>query len=155
MATEIERKFLVKNQAWRDSVIAESSIKQGYLANQANATVRVRIARETAFLTIKGATKGISRSEFEYEIPVSDAEEMLNALAEQPLIEKTRYKVQCGGHIWDLDVFAGANSGLVLAEVELGSEDESFVLPKWAGEEVSDDPRYYNANLIKHPYAVW
>lgn len=155
MAQEIERKFLVKNQKWQENILSETIIKQGYLANQDNATVRIRITKGTAYLTIKSATKGISRSEFEYEIPVADAEEMLSTVAQQPFIDKTRYKIQCGEHVWDLDVFEGANNGLIVAEVELGSEEESFILPEWAGEEVSQDPRYYNANLINHPFNRW
>ncbi|OOZ37385.1 CYTH domain-containing protein [Solemya velesiana gill symbiont] len=155
MATEIERKYLVKNDAWKDSVISESRIKQGYLANQPSMTVRVRVAKGTAFLTVKGSTEGISRAEFEYEIPVPDAEEMLKLNSDQPYIDKTRYKVKCGEHVWDLDVFEGDNSGLIMAEVELDSEDEGFEMPDWAGEEVSGDLRYYNANLINNPYRSW
>ena len=94
-------------------------------------------------------------AEFEYEIPVSDAEAMLASIAEQPFIDKIRYKIRCGNHIWDLDVFEGPNKGLVIAEVELSSENEAFEMPEWAGEEVSGDPRYYNANLIKHPFCSW
>jgi len=155
MANEIERKFLVKNDLWRDAVVSASRMKQGYLTSKGNASVRIRIANDKAFLNIKSATLGIRRLEFEYEIPLTDADEMLAAVAEQPFIDKTRYKVKCGGHIWELDVFEGENLGLIVAEVELASEDESFEVPPWSGEEVSEDPRYYNVNLVKEPYSLW
>ncbi len=155
MATEIERKFLVKNDLWRDQVISESRMKQGYLASQGNASIRVRVDGGRALLNIKSVTLGIRRYEFEYEIPLEDGEEILAVIAQQPFIDKTRYKVKCGGHVWDLDVFEGENRGLVVAEVELGSEEESFEMPAWAGEEVSEDPRYYNVSLVKTPYTRW
>ncbi len=155
MAFEIERKFLVKNNKWKENILSETVLKQGYIAHQPNATVRVRIAGDSAYLNIKSATTGISRAEFEYAIPLADAEAMLEKVAEQPFIHKSRYKVQWGGHVWDLDLFGGENAGLVMAEIELSSEDESFQLPPWAGEEVSADPRYYNANLVKHPFTQW
>lgn len=155
MAVEIERKFLVKNDAWRESVESESHIMQGYLAADANVTVRVRIKGDAAYLTIKGPTQGFGRSEYEYPIPAADGAAMLKELPIFPVIDKTRFRVRCGAHVWDLDVFAGANAGLVMAEVELGSEDESFEMPEWAGEEVSADGRYYNANLARVPYSQW
>ncbi|MEA3276617.1 MAG: CYTH domain-containing protein [Pseudomonadota bacterium] len=155
MGVEIERKFLVKNDSWRDQVESEAHVMQGYLANNANATVRVRVKGEDAFLTIKGGGEGIRRSEYEYPIPVSDAEAMLRELAVSPAIDKVRYKVKCGDHFWDLDFFAGDNQGLVMAEVELSTEDETFEMPDWAGEEVSGDPRYYNVNLARNPYRHW
>ena len=155
MATEIERKFLVKNNLWRDHILSESVLKQGYLANLPNATVRVRISKDQAHLNIKSKTVGISRAEFEYEIPMDDAEALLTEIAQKPYIDKTRYKVQCGDHVWDLDIFVGENEGLVVAEVELNDEDEHFEMPSWAGEEVSDDPRYYNSSLVKVPYSQW
>jgi adenylate cyclase len=155
MATEIERKFLVQNDLWRDQVIEESRLQQGYLANQNNASIRVRTANGRAWLNIKSATLGIRRLEFEYEIPLEDAEQILQEIAQQPFIDKIRYKVKCGDHVWDLDVFEGANNGLVVAEVELGTEDEAFEMPQWAGAEVSGDPRYYNVNLVQHPYRDW
>jgi adenylate cyclase len=155
MAIEIERKYLVKNDLWKSQVLSEMTLKQGYLANSSNATVRVRVAGDRAFLTIKSATEGLRRSEFEYPIPVADAEDMLEGVAIRPVIDKVRYKVKVGGHVWDLDVFAGDNKGLVLAEVELDSEDEAFELPAWAGAEVSGDPRYYNVNLVRRPYGSW
>jgi adenylate cyclase len=155
MALEIERKYLVINDKWRDSVIKESVMKQGYLANAANASVRVRVSGSEGRLTVKGRSKGISRSEYEYSIPLQDAEEILRNHISGAVIEKVRYKVKCGDHVWDLDVFAGANHGLIMAEVELSSEDEGFQMPEWAGEEVSTDSRYYNANLASHPYCDW
>ena len=155
MAVEIERKYLVKNDSWRDGVEAQARIMQGYLANDDNASVRVRVKGDAAFLTIKGATSGISRSEYEYRIPVEDAESMLQELAIFPAIDKVRYSVRVGGHLWDLDLFSGENEGLVMAEVELGAEDEDFQVPDWAGEEVSGDSRYYNVNLAQMPYKSW
>lgn len=155
MALEIERKYLVKNSKWRESVVAESTMKQGYLANVPNASVRVRVSGGEARLTIKGRSEGISRSEYEYPIPLRDAQEILDHHISGAVIEKVRYQVRCGDHIWDLDVFEGANRGLIVAEVELSSEDEPFQMPEWAGEEVSLDSRYYNANLVTHPYCDW
>jgi adenylate cyclase len=155
MAVEIERKFLVKNDAWRAQVDSEARIMQGYLANNANATVRVRVKGDAAFLTIKGATQGASRSEFEYPIPVADAEAMLSELAVFPPVDKVRHQIRVGTHVWELDLFHGENDGLVMAEVELSAEDESFEMPEWAGEEVTADPRYYNVNLARHPYKHW
>ena len=155
MATEIERKFLVNGDSWRDAVLSQERIMQGYLANNQNATVRVRVKGEQAFLTIKGAARGISRSEYEYPIPVSDAEAMLAELAVSPPIDKVRYRVRHGDQVWDLDVFAGDNAGLVMAELELEHEDQPFDLPDWAGTEVSGDPRYYNVHLARHPYKHW
>ena len=155
MATEIERKFLVENDLWRESVISEAVIKQGYLCRQDNTTIRVRVAGDAAWVNIKSATRGIRRLEYEYPIPLPDAEGLLAEVAEQPFIDKIRYQVRQGGHVWDLDVFRGLNQGLVLAEVELGAEDEAFEMPAWAGREVSGDPRYYNANLVKLPYCDW
>jgi adenylate cyclase len=128
---------------------------QGYLASTPRVTVRVRVKGNKGIMTVKGATQGISRAEFEYPIPVEDARTMLDTLAETGIVDKVRYQVPCGAHTWEVDVFAGDNAGLVLAEVELGSEDESFERPDWIGEEVSDDSRYYNANLARHPYRSW
>ena len=152
---EIERKYLVVNDQWRDAVVSKSRLQQGYLANQANASVRVRVSDDRAWLNVKSTTVGISRHEFEYEIPLQDAREMLQHVAEKPFIDKTRYRVRHGEHIWDLDLFAGENAGLVVAEVELESESQPFELPPWVGDEVSDDTRYYNVNLVRHPYSRW
>ncbi len=155
MATEIERKFLVKNDAWRAQVESASRISQGYLVADPQVTVRVRLRGDQAFLTIKGKAKGISRSEFEYPIPVADAQVMLQGLTTGPPVEKVRHLIPVGGHVWELDVFAGANAGLVMAEIELDAEDEAFELPDWAGDEVTGDPRYYNAYLVRHPFTSW
>lgn len=155
MALEIERKYLVMKDSWRDAVESERHVVQGYIATGGKATVRVRVKGDRAYLTIKGPSAGIGRSEYEYEIPVADGEAMLAELAVSPVVEKTRYRVRCGDHVWDLDVFAGANAGLVMAEVELGREDEAFTLPDWAGEEVTGDPRYYNVNLARQPFSTW
>ena len=155
MSVEIERKFLVKNENWKSSVRSEKSLKQGYLSRAGQVTLRARISGDKAWLTLKGASEGISRLEFEYEIPRADAEAMLARLCADPPIEKTRYLIDHAGHTWELDVFDGANAGLVMAEIELSSEDEAFDLPGWAGDEVSDDPRYYNASLSKNPYKNW
>lgn len=155
MAVEIERKFLVENEKWRDAVESSEHIMQGYLAANANATVRVRVKGDKAFLTIKGATEGITRSEYEYPIPVEDAEQMLRELSASPVIDKVRHLVRCGSHLWELDVFSGANEGLIMAEVELAAEDETFELPVWAGDEVTADPRYYNVNLARNPFSHW
>lgn len=154
MATETERKFLVKGSDWRQAA-ASKVLKQGYIADDTRVAVRVRIAGDDAFLTIKGAKSGISRLEYEYAIPVTDAEEMLTRLCQRPIIEKTRYTLDHEGLEWIVDEFAGDNAGLLVAEVELEREDQPVPLPDWAGEEVTDDPRYLNVNLVKHPYRSW
>jgi len=155
MAVEIERKYLVINDKWKSSVDSESTLKQGYLATVPKASIRVRVANDKAHLNIKSVTLGISRSEYEYEIPLEDGEEMLANLTTDPIIDKVRYRVRCGDHTWDLDLFHGDNEGLIVAEIELASEDEVFEVPEWVGEEVSGDPKYYNASLVKHPYCDW
>lgn len=155
MGVEIERKFLVVGDSWRDEVVSATRIVQGYLSSGGSATVRARIKGERAYLTIKGQSQGISRSEFEYEIPVVDAEAMLAELSVGPVIEKTRHLIEVAGHTWELDVFAGDNDGLVMAELETASADEQFTMPPWAGQDVSDDARYYNVNLARSPYRVW
>lgn len=155
MATEIERKFLVVSDRWREQAQRGTAFRQGYLVGAKHASVRVRIEGEKANLNIKSATLGVHRQEFEYPIPLEDAREMLDTLCEKPLIEKTRYLVAFEGYTWEVDVFEGDNAGLVVAEVELSSEDEQPPLPAWVGEEVSHDPRYYNVCLVKHPYKDW
>jgi adenylate cyclase len=154
MAHEIERKFLVDVAAWKP-VDAGTLFRQGYLSSHKERVVRVRIEGTAAKLTIKGATQGVTRVELEYPIPLADAELMLTTLCEQPLIEKTRHKEQHGGNLWEIDVFHGDNDGLVMAELELASEDEMYETPAWVLREVSDDPRYYNSNLISAPYKSW
>lgn len=154
MALEIERKFLLKDDSWKSQVVRSHILKQGYLAASPGPTVRVRTSDESAFLTIKGKTTGISRVEFEYDVPMEEALELLKLSANAP-IEKTRHIVKANGHVWEIDVFEGANLGLVLAEVELQSEDEQIVLPSWIGIEVSDDPRYFNSYLSQNPFNEW
>jgi adenylate cyclase len=154
MAIEIERKFLVRGDSWRLSATGKR-YRQGYLSVDADRTVRVRVAGNEGFLTIKGKTEGTARSEFEYSIPLCDAALLLDQLCLRPLIEKTRYTVEYAGRAWEVDEFAGENSGLILAEVELDSIDEQIALPPWAGEEVTDDFRYYNASLVQNPYRSW
>ena len=153
MATEIERKFLVRGDDWRDGT-AGTALIQGYLARDPDRAVRIRIAGDHAWLNIKGATTGISRLEFEYGIPLEDAHQLL-ALCIDPPIEKTRHIVHHQGHRWEIDEFHGANAGLCLAEIELTEECASFPLPPWAGAEVSSDPRYYNASLSRNPFTCW
>ena len=154
MAKEIERKFLVKNMDWKTNSQG-IYYHQGYLNDEPERTVRVRIAGNKAFLTIKGISKGFSRDEFEYEIPLTDASEILNKLCFKPNIEKYRYRINYNNHQWEIDEFAGDNKGLIVAEIELQTEDEKFELPDWIGQEVTGDPRYYNSNLIKNPYLSW
>ena len=152
MATEIERKFLVKEGTWRNEKGTE--YRQGYLNSAKERIVRVRIIDGKGYLTIKGLTVGASRMEFEYEIPRPDAEAMLD-ICEKPLIEKNRYVVQEGGFVWEIDEFFGENLGLIVAEVELEREDQVFPKPVWVGAEVTGDPRYFNSNLIKNPFTKW
>ena len=152
MGVEIERKFMVDDDFRPTGVGIEMA--QGYLSRNPKRTVRIRIAGMQGYLTIKGETNGALRHEYEYEIPVGDARELL-ALCEEPLVEKTRYRETAAGHVWEVDVFHGANAGLVIAEIELSSEAETFVLPAWAGAEVTGLRRYYNAALIAHPYNKW
>ncbi len=154
MAQEIERKFLVKGSAWKAGA-SGAVYRQGYLSSVKERVVRVRTIEKTGFLTIKGLTKGISRSEFEYEISVDDANIMLDDICEKPLIEKKRYKIPVGGLIFEVDEFFGENDGLVVAEVEIGDETQKIDLPAWIGEEVSGDPRYFNSNLIRNPFKNW
>jgi adenylate cyclase len=154
MGKEIERKFRVNTNAWvpQDPGM---HFKQGYLNSQKERVVRVRIEGARAKLTIKGITTGVTRSEFEYTIPVDDAATMLEHICEQPLIDKHRHVEIHGGRTWEIDVFHGDNDGLVIAEVELPSEDAPLELPPWIGDEVSSDPRYFNSNLLKQPYKTW
>ncbi|HIK28142.1 MAG: CYTH domain-containing protein [Oscillatoriaceae bacterium SKW80] len=154
MATEIERKFLVKGDKWR-ALATGTLYRQGYIRTTSKTTVRVRVVGDKGYLTIKGKNQGNSRAEFEYPIPVEDAQEMLDKLCERPLIEKTRYKIKIGEVTWEIDEFAGENQGLIIAEVELTDENQILELPEWIGEEVSQDPRYFNANLAQHPFSQW
>ncbi|MEN8154492.1 MAG: CYTH domain-containing protein [Acidobacteriota bacterium] len=154
MGKEIERKFLITGEAWKD--LAKGILyRQGYLSTVKERTVRVRTIDDKGYLTIKGITTGATRAEYEYEISASDANEMLDNLCEKPIIEKNRYKIEYEGLIWEVDEFFGENNGLIVAEVELTSEDQSIKKPEWIGEEVTGDPRYFNSNLIKNPYTKW
>ncbi len=154
MPKEIERKYLVqKDPAWTSQ--SGTQYRQGYLNTTKERIVRVRTIGDQGYLTIKGLTVGATRLEFEYEIPVADADTMLDDLCERPLIEKRRYKVEHDDLTWEIDEFFGENEGLIVAEVELESEDQSFEKPPWIGEEVTDDPRYFNSNLVQHPYSEW
>jgi len=150
---EIERKFLVDTQKWSPSSKGEKII-QGYLSIGENSVVRVRTKGEKAYLTIKGNHHGITRTEMEYEIPVEDAKVLLEMCLDHP-VEKTRYKEEIAGKIWEIDVFEGKNQGLLMSEVELNTENESVEIPKWVTEEVSTDGRYFNAWLSKHPFSTW
>lgn len=155
MATEIEHKFLVRNENWREQVQASQDFEQGYLCGEGPASVRVRIEGEQANINIKAATVGTVRAEYEYAIPLDEAREMLATLCVAPPVIKTRYWVRHGAHTWEVDVFGGANAPLVVAEIELGTVDEAFERPDWLGEEVSDDARYYNHALAFEPYSTW
>lgn len=154
MGVEIERKFLVTGEQWRDQAGRSIAYRQAYLNRDGGVSVRVRIAGSHANLNLKSATLDIARVEFEYEIPVPDAEVLLS-LATGNVIEKTRHFVGHAGHTWEIDEFGGANTGLVLAEIELDSIDERFAHPPWLGAEVSDDERYYNVYLAENPYSRW
>ena len=155
MATEIERKFLVRNESWRVHVSSGIFYRQGYMASTTTCSMRVRCGGDQGFINLKSATLGITRKEYEYPIPEQDANEILDLFCERPLIEKTRYLVEHAGHVWEVDVFAGDNEGLIVAEIELDDADEFFALPDWAGEEVSHDSRYYNVCLVKNPFKNW
>jgi len=154
MGTEIERKFLMKDDAWR-SLAKGTKYRQGYLNSTKERVVRVRTIDDKGFLTIKGITTGATRVEYEYEIPDAEATAMLDELCEKPLIEKNRYKIAFDGFTWEVDEFFGENQGLIVAEVELESEDQQFEKPDWIGEEVTGDPKYFNSNLIQNPYLKW
>ena len=154
MAVEIERKFLVIGDGWRQNAVGKP-YRQGYIRTQGQATVRVRTVAQTGYITLKGPTQGISRMEYEYEIPVADANQMLTTLCDRPLIEKTRYIVHDEGMLWEVDEFSGDNSGLVLAEVELEHPQQPLTIPNWIGQEVSHDGRYFNANLARYPFSQW
>ena len=184
MAREIERKFLVRSDAWRAAASKAGApgvrILQGYLSTSNTRSVRVRTAGEHATLTVKGAKVGLRASEFEYAIPLADARQMLDQLCRRPLIRKTRYNIPVpdntpvpddtpvpndtpvpddipapGGHIWEVDEFHAENAGLVVAEIELSHEHQTFARPVWIGAEVTNDPRYLNTNLVERPFATW
>jgi len=159
MGREIERKFLVQGDDWRTQ--AGVLYRQGYLSTDKGRTVRVRLVvaeatgEEQGYLTIKGQSTGASRAEYEYGIPAADARELLDTLCHRPLIEKIRHKLTVEGHVWEVDEFLGGNAGLILAEIELEDVAQSFARPAWLGMEVTNDPRYYNSNLVQHPFSAW
>jgi len=153
MALEIERKFLVNENTWRNG--QGTMYRQGYLNSDENRNVRVRVIDDRGYLTVKGISQGATRVEYEYEIPKPDAESMLDNLCEQPLIIKKRFKIEFKGFVWEVDEFLGENQGLIIAELELESETQTFIKPKWIGVEVTGDPKYFNSNLIHRPYNKW
>jgi len=153
LGKEIERKFLVRGEAWR-ALASGVRYRQGYLSTVKERTVRVRTVGERGYLTVKGITVGATRKEFEYEIPAADAAALLE-LCEQPLVEKVRYRIPADGLTWEVDEFEGVNRGLIVAECELASEEQRIELPPWIGAEVTGDPRYFNSNLIAHPFTTW
>ncbi len=155
MAIEIEHKFLIVSDDWREQVIRSVEYRQGYLSNNKSASVRIRTEGDTASISIKGMTIGVQRPEYEYTIPLVDADEMLDQLCIRPMIEKTRHFVEYGGKIWEIDEFSGDNAGLIVAEVELDAVGEAFDIPDWAGDDVSGIERYYNVALVQYPYKKW
>ncbi|MES2299978.1 MAG: CYTH domain-containing protein [Pseudomonadota bacterium] len=154
MGVEIERKFLLRGEAWR-ALGQPVLLRQAYLSSDPARVVRVRTQGERAFLTIKGPSVGAVRAEWEYPIPLADANEMIEHMCESAPIEKYRRRIAHAGHVWEVDEFLGANAGLVVAEIELESEDQVFDKPDWVGEEVTSDARYFNSNLLRHPYTDW
>lgn len=155
MALEIEHKFLVRDDSWRSAVEHRELLRQGYLANTRRCSVRVRVAGEQGWLSVKAMTPGIARAEYEVQIPLADAAAMLDTLCDGPLIEKWRHEVSYAGHCWEIDEFLGANAGLMVAEIELPSVHTAFERPAWLGEEVTHDVRYYNFKLAVNPWSVW
>ena len=155
MAIEVEHKFLLANASWREQISYSVDYRQGYLSSVTNTSVRVRISDTHAWLNIKSAVIGSFRNEYEYEIPLSDANEIISHLCQKPIIEKTRHFVKHEGHTWEIDEFYGDNQGLIVAEIELHSVGEAFSKPAWLGQEVTEDLRYYNNNLVMNPYSQW
>ncbi len=155
MGIEIEKKFLLRNDNWRSNVVKSIAFRQGYLAGSEKSSVRIRIEGQKANINIKGATLGVTRREYEYSIPLDDADELLSSLCDGPLIEKIRNYVMVDDKQWEIDEFRGDNEGLIVAEIELQNENEAFNKPDWLGAEVSDDKRYYNSVLVNHPYKNW
>lgn len=155
MALEIERKFLVTSDAWRAQARSRELLRQGYLESGERSSIRVRTGGDQAWLNIKARRSGMSRLEFEYPIPLADADEILDELCKGPRVEKYRHEIPVGAHLWEVDEFLGDNQGLIVAEIELSDEAEQFERPAWLGEEVTHDERYYNFNLAKRPYRDW
>ena len=154
MGKEIEKKVLITNDDWRKDASGKPYC-QGYLNSEKGRTVRIRTINERGILTIKGPNADGVRLEYEYDIPLADAKEMLERLCHKPLIEKTRYKIDFAGFIWEVDEFKGDNEGLLFAEIELEESSQEFTKPPWIGKEVTDDARYYNANLVTNPFSKW
>ena len=155
MATEIERKFLVLDDTWRTGALSAKIIEQGYLNSDGKCSIRVRVEDDLANINIKSADIGVSRAEFEFPIPIAEAREILTLFCTDRRICKTRYLLPAPPHTWEIDVFEGTNKGLIIAEIELNSPQESFTKPPWLGAEVTSDPRYYNNNLTQNPYCAW
>ncbi|WP_026223781.1 CYTH domain-containing protein [Methylosarcina fibrata] len=155
MALEIEHKFLLANDDWRNHIQRSVRYRQGYLSSLPTSSIRIRVSDNHAWLNIKSATIGTQRHEYEYEIPLPDADELLTMLCKKPLIEKIRHFVEDNNKIWEIDEFEGENKGLIIAEIELSETGETFTKPAWLGAEVTDDLRYYNNNLALHPYSEW
>jgi len=155
MGVEIERKFLTRNDSWRAKVERSLPMRQGYLHRANDSAIRVRICGDQAHINIKKTEDGIRRLEFEFDIPMHEAEELLEKVAMEPQIQKTRHEMRFGDHLWEIDEFHGDNAGLIVAEIELDDPDEPFERPEWLGEEVSQDRRYFNSNLILHPFNTW
>lgn len=155
MGVEIERKFLLADTSWRNQVQRSERLIQGYLASDKLRSIRVRVQGDQALLNIKYSEDGIQRLEYEYPVPLDDAREILDKVAQRPVIDKIRHYIQRDGHLWEIDEFFGENAGLIVAEIELATVDEVFVRPPWLGAEVSQDQRYYNSNLARHPYTRW
>jgi adenylate cyclase len=155
MGIEIERKFIVKDLQWMSKSTKPKYIRQGYLSTEPNRTVRIRVVNNIGKITIKGANQNGSRPEYEYDIPLGDAKELLDKLCPKPQIEKNRYEIIVGSHTWEVDEFLGANDGLIIAEVELENINEKILIPEWAGLEVTTDHRYSNSNLTLHPFPTW
>jgi adenylate cyclase len=155
MALEIEHKFLLADERWRAAATSRTLLRQGYLANTRLCSVRVRIAGDAGWLSVKAMTPGIARAEYEVQVPREDAAAMLDTLCDGPLIEKWRHEVSYAGHCWEIDEFLGANAGLIVAEIELPEVDTAFERPAWLGREVTHDVRYYNFKLAEHPWREW
>lgn len=155
MAIEIERRFLVSGSQWRQSANTGTDYRQGYLSIDQERTIRVRVSNDGAYITVKGPMIGFIRSEYEYSIPTQDAEQMLQTVCLQPIIEKTRYRLTYQDVDWEIDEFHSQNRGLIVAEVELEAENQVFEPPEWIGEEVTENPRYLNSQLVAHPFLEW
>jgi len=155
MGIEIERKFLIKNERWRSLVETSKSCTQGYVNLKGNGSIRIRIIGDKGFVTLKGPREGIRRSEFEYEIPVADATILLDSFCDAAVISKIRHELTYEGNLWEIDEFSGENNGLLIAEIELESEHQTVSLPDWVGKDVSEDERFFNAHLAKHPISSW